>query len=432
MKTFVSICAFVSALLLIANCGCSSAKQGAQSSKSVTTKNEDSGLELSTNKTLPIKAYKTYTLKSNWDLKGETYVLPKGVTLKVKGGVFKNGTLIGNNTKIDTRETVFDKVSIQGEWDVPEITTSMFASLDYENSLRDVLALAHPEIMNKVVIEEGEYSVSAKSFKPALTACSNVLLVINGNVRLVPNAFKGSYVLMIENARNVTVSGNGCIYGDKHLHKGTEGEWGHGIYVKGSENVAITDFNVKDCWGDCIYVGGLSRNVLIKNCNLDHGRRQGISVTSADGVTMEDCIITNVSGTNPQAAIDIEPNEKDTVDHIIIRNVYCENCYGGIETWRPDDARIGSVFIEGCTVVNSQKKWPIAVRHAETVRIENCRVDADERTAIRAANVDNLIIENNQISSSSKEPISVARCKKSEVRANTIQKRNETRQGITR
>lgn len=408
---------------LLCNCGCSSSTQSVQNMISIATKAPDSELDLSLYKTLPLKANTTYTLKANWDLKGETYILPKGIILKGKGGVFTNGILIGNNTKIDTKVALFDKVLIKGEWDVPEISSSMFVSLDYENSLRDVLALAHPEIMNKVVIEDGEYLVSAKSFKSALTISSNVELIIDGNVRLVPNTYKGCYVLTVKDATNVTISGKGCIYGDKHLHLGKEGEWGHGIYVSNSENVAIKDFNVKDCWGDCIYVGSSSKNVTIKGCNLDHGRRQGISVTSADGVTIEDCVITNVYGTDPQAAIDIEPNEKDTVDNIIIQNIHCENCYGGIETWRPEDARIGSVLINSCTVIKSQKKWPIAVRHVETAQIVNCTVDADDRTAIRAANVQNLIIENNQILSTSKEPISVARCKKSEVRGNNMQKR---------
>ena len=217
---------FICACIMLANCGCSSAKQSAQSTKSATTTIEDSGLDLSKYKTLPIKANKTYTLKSNWDLKGETYVLPEGVTLKSKGGVFKNGTLIGNNTQIDTKKPLFNKVSIMGYWNVPEITTSMFASLDYENSLRDVLALAHPEVMNKVVIEDGDYSVSAKSYKSALTVGSNISVVINGNIRLKPNAYKGCFVFMIDNATNVTLSGKGCIYGDKHDHKGVDGEWG--------------------------------------------------------------------------------------------------------------------------------------------------------------------------------------------------------------
>lgn len=219
MKPILSFFVILSCLLILANCGCSTAKQSAQSTRSVTTKIEDPELDLSKYETLPIEANKTYTLKSDWNLKGETYILPEGVTIKSKRGIFKNGTLIGNNTKIDTKKPLFDKVSIKGCWNVPEVTTNLFASLEYENSLRDVLALTNSEVTNKVVIEEGEYIVSAKSFQSALTVGSNVELIIDGIVRLLPNDYMGCYVLTIKDATNVTISGNGSIIGDKHTHK---------------------------------------------------------------------------------------------------------------------------------------------------------------------------------------------------------------------
>ena len=114
MKYILHIFIFLANMLLLANCGCSSAKQTAQNAKSINTKVENSKLDMSKYKTLPIKANKTYTLKSNWDLKGESYVLPEGVTLKSRGGVFKNGTLIGNETKIDSKKPFFEEVSIMG------------------------------------------------------------------------------------------------------------------------------------------------------------------------------------------------------------------------------------------------------------------------------------------------------------------------------
>lgn len=182
----------------------------------------------------------------------------------------------------------------------------------------------------------------------------------------------------------------------------------------------IKNFNVKDCWGDCIYVGNSSKNITIKGCKLDHGRRQGVSVTSADGVVIEDCTITNVRGTDPQAAIDLEPNQNETVDNVIIRNVYCENCYGGIETWKPQEARIGSVIIEGCSVMSSEKRWPIVIRYAESAKVDNCIVDAGDRTAILVTECGNTSVTSNKVTSTSKSPIAVTKCKKEVVRDNTI------------
>lgn len=419
MKPILAICIFLSSLLMLVNCGCSSAKQSAQSTKSVTTKIEDSGLDLSKYKTLPIKANKTYTLKSNWDLKGETYVLPEGVTLKSKGGVFKNGTLIGNNTKIDTRKPLFNKVSILGYWNVPEISTGMFASLDYENSLRDVLALAHPEVMNKVVIEDGEYWVSAKSFQPALEVCSNMTLVIDGTIKLVPNNFKGCYVLHVNNVENVTIKGEGGIVGDKKEHQGTDGEWGHGIYVTGSRNVTIQNLCVNNCWGDCIYIGGNSTNVTIKKCSLNEGRRQGISVTSADNVQISNCHITNVYGTDPQYGIDIEPNKGGQVNNISIEDVTIENCYGGIMSWRPEDAGIGSIAIKRCKVTGA-KTHPIHMRLTDRVVVENCEVVSDLDDCILIESVGTLSASGNKMTSRSKTPFITRRVKKENVRDHTI------------
>lgn len=195
---------------------------------------------------------------------------------------------------------------------------------------------------------------------------------------------------------------------------------GHGINVISSANISIKGLNIKDCWGDCIYVGGSSKNVDIFDCKLGNGRRQGISITSADGVTIEDCKIKNVSGTNPQAAIDIEPNRNEIVDNIIVRNIYCENCYGGIETWRPDDARIGNVIIDGCKILNTKKRYPILVSYAENAIVVNCIVDADDRTAIMATQVENISIKKNEIKSTSKTPITILKCRISDVKENII------------
>lgn len=419
MKSILSICAILSSLLMLANCRCSSAKQSAKSTKSVTTRIEDCGLDLRKYKTLPIMANKTYTLKSNWDLKGETYILPEGVTLRSKGGVFKNGTLIGNNTKTDIKKALFDKVSIMGYWVVPNITTSMFASLDYENSLRDVLALTHPEIMNKVVLEDGDYSVSARSFQSALTLGSNVDLIIDGNIHLIPNDYKGCFVLQVKDAENVNISGKGCIYGDKHTHKGKVGEWGHGIYVVSSENVTIKDINVKDCWGDCIYVGLSSKDVVIDNCKLDNGRRQGISVTYADGVTIKNCVITNVYGTAPQYGIDLEPNRNCVVDNILIENVTISNCYGGIMSYRPEDASIGSITIKGCKVTGS-KTHPIHMRLSDKIVVENCEVISSTDDCIVIESVSSLSASGNKMTSRSRNPFVTKRVKKEDVRNHTI------------
>ena len=305
------------------------------------------------------------------DLKGKVCCLPEGMLMKFCGGVIKNGALVGNGNKIEITGKCFERVRISGTWDVPEISTSMFKDLNYDNSLKDVVALANPAIANRIVIEEGDYQVSAqRSGETCLAIGNNTKLLVNGTIRLTPNVFQSYHIIEI-NGENIAVSGKGIIAGDKHTHVGNAGEWGMGIMIRHASNVRLSGLTIKDCWGDCVYVGGNSKKVLIENCHLDHGRRQGISITSADGVTVKDCTISNVGGTAPEYAIDIEPNRGNSVNHIVIDNVVAKDCKGGIGANKnAEDAWIGNVTIRNCTI-SAVRKAMANLNTCDTVIIEN-------------------------------------------------------------
>ena len=56
---------------------------------------------------------KSLVVSTDVDLHGSVVNLPKGFTLEVKGGRIKNGTLIGNQTKLKCSGKVFDRVQIK-------------------------------------------------------------------------------------------------------------------------------------------------------------------------------------------------------------------------------------------------------------------------------------------------------------------------------
>lgn len=335
------------------------------------------------------------------DLHGANINLPKGFTLEVEGGRIKNGTLIGNQTKLKCSGKVFDRVQIKGSWNVPEISTSMFTDLSYDNALKDVLALAHSKVQNTIVIEKGDYYVTAhKNADVCLTIPSNSTLIIQGSIRLRPNAFPRCDIVRAK-GNDIIISGNGSIIGDKHTHLGTDGEWGMGIRFHGATNSSVRGLTIKDCWGDCIYVGGNSKNVTIENCWLDHGRRQGISVTKADDVVIRNCKISNVSGTKPEYAIDLEPNANDTVNHITIENVETVACEGGVLATigkkNVEKKNIGQVTIRNCKL-NALSKYPIRMKSCERVSIENCTINVtNEKAAICSSDISNLVVKGNTI-----------------------------------
>ena len=333
------------------------------------------------------------------DLNGATKIIPEGYTLKIKNGVIKNGTLIGNETKLLYEGTAFDHVRIKGRWKVPQISSSMFEDLSYENALQDVLALANPKVKNTITIEKGDYIVKANKNKAAcLTLCGNTDLIIKGNIRMIPTEYPKYDIIKVK-GNNIKIRGDGMIVGDKHVHLGTAGEWGMGIRFHGAINASVSGLTIKDCWGDCIYVGGNSKNVLIEKCILDHGRRQGISVTKADGVTIRNCRISNVNGTNPQYAIDLEPNANDTVDHVLIENVEVVDCEGGFlaTAGNKNAKKIGEVKIINCSV-SSMSKYPVCIKNSMSVLVEHCNVYAPNvNSAIYTKNTRSVVVRNNVI-----------------------------------
>ncbi len=159
---------------------------------------------------------------------------------------------------------------------------------------------------------------------------SNITLQLSTGAALkaIPNS-SGSYqIVAVVASTNVTILG-GTIEGERGAHTGAGGEWGMGIGISGSENVVVDGVTVKECWGDGIYIGGASsKNVTLRNMIADHNRRQGLSITNADGITVRDSIFKNTDGTSPKSGIDIEPNSGQTVKDVLITGCTSQNNLG--------------------------------------------------------------------------------------------------------
>jgi len=326
---------------------------------------------------LSIKEGKTTIIKNVVDMKGEELVLPKDVTLKFeKGGCLKNGKITAANTSIAGYKLgIFDGVKIAGEWSVKYISTDMFKDISSVNSLQNVFALASENVENVITISVGNYKVAAnRNGTTILPVPSNTEVIINGTITTLPNDFTNYYIVGLKGG-NIELHGKGTIVGDKHTHTGTKGEWGMGVNLEECKNVDICDLTIRDCWGDCIYIGTESTDVRINNCTLDHGRRQGISITSAGTVVIENCVISNVGGTAPEYAIDIEPNKNDTVESVIIQNVKAIDCKGGFLTWGgAKNCLIKNVVLYDC-YVKGVSKSDYAFNSSQNIKLVSCNSD---------------------------------------------------------
>lgn len=272
----------------------------------------------------------------------------------------------------------------------------------YRISDGDVSKFDGREICNgTLVISKGDYLLRVKKEGGAcLKLGDNTELIIDGTLRLAPNSFRKCDMIRVVGS-HVKIHGKGCVMGDRLTHKGSEGEWGMGINFQKASHATLSGLTIKDCWGDCVYVGKKSTDIMIKDCLLDNSRRQGVSVTFADRVTIRNCKITNISGTYPQYGIDIEPNRKSSVDNVLIENVDVKNCEGGIRAVLPNagigNAMIGRVEIRNC-FVSAKTRYPIHLKRCRQALVEHCVIEAtNDRASIFTKYVDNLRVHGNTL-----------------------------------
>jgi parallel beta-helix repeat protein len=165
---------------------------------------------------------------------------------------------------------------------------------------------------------------------------SNMTLALSAGAVLnaLPTNLGNSVVVYISGANHVTVTG-GAIEGERAIHTGTTGEWGHGLALRNAQNVTIQGLTSRECWGDGFYISA-SSSVTLCGVTADHNRRQGLSITSVDGLVVRDSTFNNTAGTLPEDGLDIEPNPGETVNNVLITGcTFVNNAGYGLEDGVP-------------------------------------------------------------------------------------------------
>lgn len=332
-----------------------------------------------------------YYLDREIDLRGDSLFLPHGAVIVPRGGILKNGVVIGNSSKIEDVDVMFDNVRITGSWEVPFISTSMFKDLSYNNALRDVVALSSPICYNTIIIEKGHYYFNLNQEAEAgITLSDNTDLIVNGTLSLSPNSLSRCYIIHVAGA-NIRIYGEGMIEGDRSAHRGKDGQWGMGINFHHSENCLLKGLTIKDCWGDCVYVGKGSKNIIVSDCNLYNSRRQGISVTSCNTISILDCNISDIHGTAPEYGIDIEPNSNETVENVTISGISVTNSVGGILAYgKAKNAKVRNVNITGCRISKCSSSFPFRLEKVYNVVLLDNLIECERRTRVMLDSVFNL------------------------------------------
>jgi len=203
-----------------------------------------------------------------------------------------------------------------------------------------------------------------------LTRSNQTILFESG---VVVSAKAGSFLgttdclFQATHVSNVVMSGYGATFrmnqSDYTQPPYAKGEWRSGIACYTVDNFQIEGFTIQNTGGDGIYVGSWfdatptwSTNVRVKDVLIKNAYRNGISITSGDGVTVDNAVILNTGGTAPQAGIDLEPDiPQHPIRNVTIKNsIFSGNAGLGMQTYFTNADPVGmTATFENVTVINN-------------------------------------------------------------------------------
>lgn len=351
-----------------------------------------------------------YVIKKAFDLNGMQLFLPENskLTFKCRGKLL-NGTLVGSETDLSAgkNKTVFSKIEITGTWSVRDIYSSWFDfgedaawNTKYMQNLSNLTSDNH---LGNIYISEGVYKINvANEASSCMYIHSNTNLTIDGTIELQPCDKRFYGIVRIVDVHDVLINGKGKIVGDVVNHIGDDGQWGMGIDVWSSKNVEIKDITVKNCWGDCIYVGqskevkeSFPEDIIIDNVTCTASRRQGLSIIAGKNILVKNSRFTDIGSikfTPPGAGLDIEPNHygETVLDNVVISNCVFRNNHDGKDFSSFNIDKTASVFFSNCTFEGR------LVMHDKVYNITFERCDIND-FYINRQNTGNIVFKNSKI-----------------------------------
>lgn len=422
-----------------------------------------------------------YIIRYDHNISGKRIEIGQNSTLEFRGGMLRDskgsGDIIGNGTVIRNSrdDKIFDGVSFSGSYGEFNVNVAWFgieydALVDNSQAIIEALDLSKLTSEHTVEITGGSIYVNAHTDNPVslydgrIALYSNCRLVMSDDtyIRVIPSTERFYSVLYAGLCDNVIIEG-GNIIGDLEQHTGTYGEWGYGICFLGCTNSTIKNVKISDCWGDGINLDGWrdvtkggnsgprvqNKNILIEDVALDRNRRQGISISSGQGVVIRNSTIINtgiLNGTAPMYGIDIEPMSWDNiVSDITIDNVNLSNNIGAgimcIETFDENNGvNMNQLVVKNCTLSSGEKGKGILQVGGNDITVENNKGEYFYAHDVKRLTVKNniftsaaifdhfitnedIIFENNEIYSPAKSSYALhwnSRCKNYTFRKNTI------------
>ena len=233
-----------------------------------------------------------YKITKDMDLEGSTLIIPVGCTLDFQGGSFKNGTIEGNSTAIQSelRRIFDDNIILEGIWNVKEAYPEWFGGkgdgiTDNTQAINNCI-----KYFTNTYISAGTYITNQiddiPSFRTINGCGKKSIIQANPKMNLT-----NSYLLRTKNGGSGITFSNFVLLGGSNS---TESNYKiGGIYLRSTSNDVndqwdtrniIQNVEIKYCYAASIYVGTYQRENKISNCFITHTTNVGINCMGTDNM----------------------------------------------------------------------------------------------------------------------------------------------------
>ncbi|MEO0775201.1 MAG: right-handed parallel beta-helix repeat-containing protein [Bacteroidota bacterium] len=153
-------------------------------------------------------------------------------------------------------------------------------------------------------------------------------------LRAIPGAYSdpNDCLLQFWRAQRLSLIGYGAsfVMNQSEYAALNDSEWRHCLSFWDANDIVVRGLELRDSGGDGLYIGGdvfyggqgYSKNVLIEDVRCLNNYRQGMSIISAENLTVRHCEFSQTQGTLPEAGVDLEP---DVPQHRLV-NINFEYC----------------------------------------------------------------------------------------------------------
>lgn len=208
-----------------------------------------------------------------------------------------------------------------------------------------------------IYVSDGTYLVEAEANDVHINGKCRMKLGPNAILKAQTAVSSVYKILYIAGNHDVVIDG-GNFVGERLDHVTEVGESGHCISISvDANNVTVKNATMTEARGDGIYVNGCY-DVILENNIIHNNRRNNVSlVGDLHGVWIKDNVIYNANGTNPQAGIDLEPNNTRLSQKIfVLNNEIYNNLGAGLSLTELGTGELLEIIISGNQIYDSSEQ----------------------------------------------------------------------------